>query len=223
MLNEIELPSDRISVTAFDFEGNAKEAIDNAEKFNLETFDAGFHDYDSNDEITRGYFSFVEPYETENIVDGLTVSEAKKRIKTAEFAINSGFMFVWGASSAVKLLGSFINNDFATANRISFEFEDLHNLQSRFELCKSVKVKNPKENPVKIVSMAGKLDTYSEYNCLDARNHELKAVSGVLNMPIGKMKVTANDKGVIKIAGKGEMILPVDALVWLIRLIHNAE
>lgn len=223
MLNEIELPSGRISVTAFDFEGNAKEAIDNAEKFNLEAETPGFSDYEFSDEITRGYFSFVEPYETENIVDGLTVSEAKKRIKTAEFAINSGFMFVWGASSAVKLLGSFINNDFATANRISFEFEDLHNLQSRFELCKSVKVKNPKENPVKTVSMAGKLDTYSEYNCLDARNHELKSVSGVLNMPIGKMKVTANDKGVIKIAGKGEMILPVDALVWLIRLIHNAE
>lgn len=223
MLNEIELPSGRISVTAFDFEGNAKEAIDNAEKFNLETFDAGFHDYDSNDEITRGYFSFVEPYETENIVDGLTVSEAKKRIKTAEFVISNGFLFAWGASSAVKLLGSFINNDFATANRISFEFEDLHNLQSRFELCKSVKVKNPKEMPVKTVSMAGKLDTYSEYNCLDARNHELKSVSGVLNMPIGKANVTANDKGVIKVAMKGATVLPVDALVWLIKLIHNAE
>lgn len=223
MLNEIELPAGRINVTVFDFEGNAKEAIDNAEKFNLEAETPGFSDYEFSDEITRGYFSFVEPYETENIVDGLTVSEAKKRIKTAEFAISNGFLFAWGASSAVKLLGSFINNDFATANRISFEFDDLHNLQSRFELCKSVKVKNPKEMPVKTVSMAGKLDTYSEYNCLDARNHELKSVSGVLNMPIGKMKVTANDKGVIKIAGKGEMILPANALVWLIRLIHNAE
>ena len=69
--------------------------------------------------------------------------------------------------------------------------------------------------------MAGKLDTYSEYNCLDASNHELKSVSGVLNMPIGKANVTANDKGVIKVAVKGATVLPVDALVWLIRLIHN--
>jgi hypothetical protein len=132
-------------------------------------------------------------------------------------------MFAWGASSAVKLLASYMGNGYATVTPIEFEFNDLHNLQSRFKLCKSVKVKNPKENPVKTVNMAGNLDTYEEYNVLDARNHELKAVSGVLEMPIGPMTVTANNKGVIRLSGKKEMILPVDALVWLIKLIHNAE
>jgi hypothetical protein len=223
MLNEIELPTGRITLHCFDFEGSAKEAIDNAEKFDLESEQSGFHDYDSNNDITRGYFSFIEPFEVEALVDGITTNELKKRIVTAEFIVTADMMFAWGKPAAIKLLSSYIGNGFATVNKISFEFADLHNLQSRFDLCKSVKVKNPRENPVKTVNMAGKLDTYEEYNCLDARNHELKSVAGVLNMPIGKMTVKANDKGVIGLSSKKQTILPVDAITWLIRLIHNVE
>lgn len=223
MLNEIELGNGRITVTAFDFEGSAKDAIDNGDKFSIEASCQGFHDYDHNETSTRGYFSFIEPFEVEYLVDGLTTKELKTRIKTAEFIVSDGFMFAWGASSAVKLLASYMGNGYATVTPIEFDFTDLHNLQSRFKLCKSVKVKNPKENPVKTVNMAGRLDTYEEYNVLDARNHELKAVSGILDMPIGAMTVTANNKGVIRLSGKKEMILPVDTLVWLIKLIHNAE
>jgi hypothetical protein len=42
-------------------------------------------------------------------------------------------------------------------------------------------------------------------------------------MPIGKMTVKANDKGVIGLSSKKQTILPVDAITWLIRLIHNVE
>ena len=222
MINEIELESGRISLQCFDFTGNAKESIDNGPKFSIENQEQGFHDCDFSDVVARGYFSFVEPYEVENIVDGMTAMEAKKRIKTAEFVQTGDFLFAWGRSSAIKLLASYISSEYGTATKIEFEFNDLFNMQSRFELCKSVKVKNPKESKVKTVSLIGNLDCYSEYNCLEPRNHELKSVSGIMNTPIGKITVAANNKGVIRIGTKKGCILPVDVIVWLIKLMNES-
>ena len=221
MINEIELQNGRISLQCFDFTGNAKESIDNGIKFSIESQEPGFHDCDFAENSARGYFSFVEPYEVENIVDGMTAMEAKKRIKTAEFAQTGDFLFAWGNSGAIKLLASYISSEFATATKIEFEFNDLFNLQSRFELCKSVKIKNPKESKVKTVSLTGTLDHYAEFNVLDPRNHELKAVSGIINSSIGKITVAANNKGIIRIGTKKGCILPFDVVIWLIKLMNE--
>ena len=219
MINEIELQSGRITLQCFDFTGNAQESVDNGIKFDLEKEEPGFHDMDFAENAARGYFSFVEPYETENIVDGMTAMELKKRIKTAEFVQTGDFLFAWGNSSAIKLLASYISSEYATATKIEFEFNDLFNLQNRLELCKSVTVKNPKESKVKTVKLTGTLDLYTEYNCMDARNHTIKSVSGIMNTPaLGKITVAATDKGVIRIGTKKGCILPVDVVVWLIKL-----
>ena len=223
MINEIELGNGRISLQCFDFTGNAKESIDNGIKFSMEDdIPCGFHDCDFAENSARGYFSFVEPYEVENLVDGMTTMETKKRIKTAEFVQIGDFLFAWGNSSAIKLLASYISSEYATATKIEFEFNDLFNLQSRFELCKSVKIKNPKESKVKTVSLTGTLDHYAEFNVLDPRNHELKAVSGIINSSIGKITVAANNKGVIRICAKKGCILPFDVVVWLIKLMNES-
>lgn len=222
MINEIELHSGRITMQCFDFAGNAKESIDNGIKFDLEQESPGFHDIDFAENAARGYFSFIEPYETENIVDGMTAMELKKRIKTAEFVQTGDFMFAWGNGSAIKLLASYISSEYAAATKIEFEFNDLFNLQSRFELCKSVKIKNPRENKVKTVSLTGTLDCYSEYNCLEPSNHELKSVSGIMNTAIGKITVAANSKGVIRIGTKKGCVLPVDVVIWLIKLMSES-
>ena len=222
MINEIELGNGRISLQCFDFTGNAKESIDNGIKFSMEDENPnGFHDCDFAENSARGYFSFVEPYEVENIVDGITTMEAKKRIKTAEFVQVGDFLFAWGNSSAIKLMASYISSEYSTATKIEFEFNDLFNLQSRFELCKSVKIKNPKENKVKTVSLTGTLDHYAEFNVLDPRNHELKAVSGIINSSIGKITVAANNKGIIRIGTKKGCILPFDVVIWLIKLMNE--
>ena len=222
MINEIELGNGRISLQCFDFTGNAKESIDNGIKFSMEDENPnGFHDCDFAENSARGYFSFVEPYEVENIVDGITTMEAKKRIKTAEFVQTGDFLFAWGNSGAIKLLASYISSEFATATKIEFEFNDLFNLQSRFELCKSVTIKNPKENKVKTVKLTGTLDHYAEFNVLDPRNHELKAVSGIINSSIGKITVAANNKGIIRIGTKKGCILPFDVVIWLIKLMNE--
>jgi hypothetical protein len=223
MINEIELQSGRISLQCFDFTGNAKESIDNGLKFNIENQEPGFHDCDFSEVAARGYFSFIEPYETENIVDGMTAMELKRRIKTAEFVQTGDFLFAWGNSSAIKLLASYISNEYATATKIEFEFNDLFNLQNRLELCKSVTVKNPKENKVKTVKLTGTLDMYSEHDVIERGNHEIKAVSGIMNTPaLGKITVAATDKGVIRIGTKKGCILPVDVVVWLIKLMTEA-
>ncbi len=222
MINEIELGNGRISLNCFDFTGNAKESIDNGIKFSIENQDPGFHDCDFAKNSARGYFSFVEHYEVENIVDGMTTMEAKKRIKTAEFVQTGDFLFAWGNGSAIKLLTSYISSEYSTATKIEFEFNDLFNLQSRLELCKSVKIKNPKESKVKTVSLTGTLDCYSEHDVIEPRNHEIKSVSGIMNTPaIGKITVAANDKGVIRIGAKKGCILPVDVVIWLIKLMNE--
>ena len=223
MINEIELGNGRISLQCFDFTGNAKESIDNGLKFNMEDENPnGFHDCDFAENSARGYFSFVEPYEVENLVDGMTTMEAKSRIRTAEFVQTGDFLFAWGNSGAIKLLTSYISSEYATATKIEFEFNDLFNLQSRFELCKSVKIKNPKENKVKTVSLTGTLDCYSEHDVIEPRNHEIKSVSGIMNTPaIGKITVTVNNKGVIRIGTKKGCILPFDVVIWLIKLMNE--
>jgi hypothetical protein len=222
MINEIELENGRISLQCFDFTGNAKESIDNGIKFSIENQEPGFHDCDFAENAARGYFSFIEPYEAENLVDGMTTMEAKSRIRTAEFAQTGDFLFAWGNSSAIKLLTSYVSSEYATATKIEFEFNDLFNLQSRFELCKSVKIKNPKENKVKTVSLTGTLDHYTEFNVLDPKNHELKSVSGIINSSIGKITVAANNKGIIRIGAKKGCILPFDVIVWLIKLMNES-
>ena len=223
MINEIELESGRISLSCFDFTGNAKESIDNGIKFSMEDENPnGFHDCDFAENSVRGYFSFVEPYEVENIVDGMTTMEAKSRIRTAEFAQTGDFLFAWGNGSAIKLLTSYISSEFATATKIEFEFNDLFNLQNRLELCKSVTVKNPKESKVKTVKLTGTLDMYSDHDVIERGNHELKSVSGIMNTPsLGKINVAVKDKGVIRIGTKKGCILPVDVVVWLIKLMNE--
>jgi hypothetical protein len=222
MINEIELGNGRISLQCFDFTGNAKESIDNCIKFSIENQDPGFHDCDFAENSARGYFSFIEPYEVENLVNFMTTMEVKNRIRTAEFVQTGDFLFAWGNSSAIKLLTSYISSEFATATKIEFEFNDLFNLQSRFELCKSVKIKNPKESKVKTVSLTGTLDCYSEHDVIERGNHEIKAVSGIMNThAIGKITVAATDKGVIRIGTKKGCILPVDVVVWLIKLMNE--
>jgi hypothetical protein len=222
MINEIELQSGRISLQCFDFTGNAKESIDNGLKFNIENQEPGFHDCDFSEVAARGYFSFIEPYEAENLVDGMTTMELKNRIRSAEFVQTGDFLFAWGNSSAIKLLASYITSEYATATKIEFEFNDLFNLQNRLELCKSVTVKNPKENKVKTVKLTGTLDCYSEHDVIEPRNHTIKSVSGIMNTPaLGKITVAATDKGVIRIGTKKGCILPVDVVVWLIKLMNE--
>lgn len=222
MINEIELQTGRISLQCFDFEGTVKESIDNAEKFNIELSSSGFHDFEFSEANARGYFSFIEPYEVENIVENMTTKELKHRIKSAEFIQVDNFLFAWGNGSAIKLLASYISNEYSTATKIEFEFNDLFNLQNRLELCKSVTVKNPKENKVKTVKLTGTLDSYCDCNSLDPKNHELKSVSGIMNTPaLGKIMVAANDKGVLKIGTKKGCILHTDVIIWLIKLMNE--
>jgi hypothetical protein len=223
LINEIELQSGRISLSCFDFTGNAKESIDNGPKFSIENEEHGYHDCDFAENSARGYFSFIEPYEAENLVDCMTTMELKNRIRSAEFVQTGDFMFAWGNGSAIKLLASYLSSEYATATKIEFEFNDLFNLQNRLELCKSVTVKNPKESKVKTVKLTGTLDCYSEHDVIEPRNHTIKSVSGIMNTPtLGKITVAATDKGVIRIGTKKGCILPVDVVVWLIRLMNES-
>ncbi len=222
MNNEIELITGRITQTPFDFEGDAKEAINNADKFNLEDELPGFHDYEFG-EVTRGYYSFIEPFEVECLEDGIMTAKIEKRIKTAEFMITDKFLFAWGNNQAVKLLSSMISGSFATATKIEFEFQELYDFQNRYKLCKSVKIKNPKENAVRTVNMAGRLDVYTSYNVLDANNHELKSVTGVMATGLGDITITVNANGTIRIGTKKESVIHADFLTWLITLICGGD
>lgn len=224
MINEIELESGRISLQCFDLSGNMKDAVDNADKFDLlEESANGFHDYDSNDEVFRGYYSFIQPFEVECLVEGMTTKELKKRIKTCEFIANDNFLFAWGNNAAIKLMISMLNNGFATTNKIEFEFDDMYNFQARLDTVKSISIKNPKESEARTVKLSGKLDCYNEYNVV-AETHEIKSVSGEMkNTPIGKIKLAVTDKGVVRInSGKG-LIVSLDAIMWVLRLIQASE
>lgn len=224
MISEIELEKGRISLQCFDVDGNLRETIENAEKFNLEQETPGFHDYEFSNELSRGYFSFIEPFEVECLVEGMTTQELKKRIKTCEFIANDDFMFAWGNSSATKLLYSFGNSDFSTVNKVEFNTDDLYAFQNTMTTVKSISLKNPKGKEVRTVNLKGVLDCYTEYDVIDPKHHTINSVTGVFTQtPVGKLTITATNKGIIRIAGAKGLILDFSTILWVFKQIQVAK
>jgi hypothetical protein len=191
------------------------------EAFDLEQETPGFHDVEFNDNLIRGYYSGVIPFEVEYLVDGVMARRLHKRIESAEFITDGKLLFAWGKSGPIKGMSMGISAlTGSECGYAHFEFEDLDNIQNRMSKLKSIVVKNPKECEVKTCRLAGGIEEYTTYNVVN-KNHAIGQVSGLIDTPHGSMTLTANQKGSVRLnCSKGQM-LNFDLLAWIVNLIYG--
>lgn len=227
-INEIEVSGASASFKAYkisrqhdDMSDTFQQLTKSLDEFDLESELPGLHDCECQNDIIRGYYSLVAPFEVEHLKDGVITKTLFKKIESCEFFItDSAFgddnMFISGKSEPGKIFSGQLRGVFNICELSEFDFFDLSNIQNKMAKIKAVVVINPKEKEIRRARLAGHMEDYTEYNILDRRNHDLESVSGELNTPLGPMTVTVGRKGSIKLTVKRGMIITTDLLDWIV-------
>ena len=230
MINEIEITGSSITmsvaVNCSDFTGEHLHVLlhTRGDKFDLEAEVPGFHDAEDENGILRGYYSFIEPFEVEELIDGITAKKLHKRIRSCEFITDGTQLFAFGHQGAKKLLlaamSAITGNHFGLHE---FEYNEMSQTGDRFSRLKSVVLLNPKEDEVRQARLSGCIENYTDYNVVNKRNHGIKSISGMLDTPLGPMNVTVGQKGTIRLGVKRGMLITFDCLVWILDLILDKQ
>ncbi|HNW35119.1 MAG TPA: hypothetical protein PKM25_09325 [Candidatus Ozemobacteraceae bacterium] len=228
-IDEIEIPGTSIALKCW----NAR--IDNipeffkrlsgeSDAFTLEPEIPGFHDCDANKRLIRGFYSGVVPFEVEHLVEGISTKTLFKRIESTEFLLLDNCMFTMGKSGPTKGLSNVISATSGYgASLMEFEFRQMSQLQDRLSQTKSIVLTNPKDKEVRRARLAGLIESYTEYNVIDPRNHGIESAAGLVDSPLGPMTITVSRKGGLRLTVKKGFILTIDCLIWLISLIRDEQ
>ena len=211
----IELTKKTTSFHLFDSKPLAElqEAV-KAEQTDERAF--GFTDLDFS-EGARGTFSMLEPFDVEAFKDGFNTTLTLERKESCEFVADDTILCAWGDSAAIKLL-----RDTLALNALDFSFEDLYRLQAQMQLVKNIKLKNPKEMPVRNASLSGRLECYEEFNIIQPNNHTISSVSGKFDaIGMGEISLCVTEKGVVKIGVKQLCDMDFDTIKHLVKVIYG--
>ena len=228
-INEIEVSSSSVSFKCWSVKvDDLGEVISKikleGDQFNIEEELCGFHDYDMEDEIIRGYYSGIVPFEIEHLVDDISTTTLFKRIESCEFFLTQNSLFTRGKPGAMKGLASALSS--ATGHSvelIEFEFEQMNLLQERMTQVNSIVLTNPKDKEIRRARLAGRIESYTEYNIIDPRNHGIDSVAGIIDTPIGPITTTISKKGGLRLNVKKGMIILVEHLDWILSLIRDEK
>lgn len=228
-INEIECNNGSISFKSWDCEvDNIEELISKikleADQFNIEDELPGFHDYDMEDGLIRGYYSGIIPFEVELLKDGMTSKVLFKRIESCEFFLTPNLLFTTGKSGPMRGLSHALSAMTGhSVELIEFDFAEMNLLQERMTEVKAIVVRNPKDKEVRRARLTGYIEDYSLYNILDPQNHSIDSVSGIVDTPIGPMSITVGKGGTLGLKVKKGLIILVENLEWIIRLITDEK
>ena len=229
LINEIEIAGASISLKCWAMKvANLDATFDTIMKkgdmFSIETEFPGFHDCDCENSIIRGFYSVVIPFEIEHLVEGITTKTLFKRIESCEFIITEKVVLTFGKSGPMKLLGAALSALTGEhVDLIEFEFQHMNQLQERMTNIKSIVVTNPKEKEIRRARLAGHMESYTEYNIIDARNHGIENVAGLIDTPLGPMTITVGKKGSIRLNVKKGLIMTIECLEWILDLIISEK
>lgn len=229
LINEIEISGSSISLKcwATKFENVAatfEQVMQNGDQFDLESEMPGFHDCDSENSIMRGFYSIVVPFEIEHLIDGITTKTLFKRIESCEFIISEKGMFSFGKQGPMKLLGAALAAITGIhIDLVEFEFDHLNMLQERMTRIKTIVVTNPKEKEIRRARLAGHMESYTEYNIVDPRNHEIESVAGIIDTPLGPLTINVAKKGSIRLTVKKGLVMTLECLDWIMALIMDEK
>lgn len=228
-INELEISGSSISLKCWktqieDPSTTFNRIMEEGEQFDIENETPGFHDCDSNGEVIRGYYSGIIPFEVEHLIDGNTTRTLFKRIESCEFIATSRTIFTLGKPGPAKGLSMSLSAlTGCEVSLIEFEFNQLSQLQERMSKIKSIVVTNPKEKEIRRARLAGHIESYTEYNIIDPRNHGIDSISGIVTTPLGSMTVTVSKKGGLRLGVQKGLIVNVECLEWLLDLIREEK
>ena len=228
-VDEIEVAGTSLSLRCLSFRWDDPKDLfarmnTEGEQFSIDPENPGFHDCDMNDRIIRGFFSMVTPFEVEHLVDGFVTKTLFKKIESCEFFATPEMLFVSGKSAPQKILErAYAGLSGYGVAPLEFEFLQLSQFQDRLSLVKSIALTNPKTSDVRRARLAGKIESYTEYNVIDPRNHDIESVSGLIDSPLGPLTITASRKGGIRIGVRRGFILTIECLHWIIAMIREEK
>lgn len=226
-VNEIEIPGTSISIRCLSFKAEEFSELftkiqEEADQFCIDPEEAGFHDCDRDDECVRGFFSIIVPFKVEHLVEGIVTKTMHKRIESCEFIATNNILYVWGKIGPQKILEHILAGltGYGVVP-IEFEFRHLSQFQERLTSIKNVKLTNPKDREIRRATLVGKMETYTEYNVIDPKNHGIESVSGILDTRLGPLTVTAGRKGTLRLTVKRGFIMTLECLQWLVSRIRD--
>lgn len=229
LINEIEVVGSSLSLKCWetkteDIVATFDRMMQQGDQFNLEDELPGFHDCDANEELIRGFYSIVVPFEIEHLIDGITTKTLFKRIESCEFIMTSNMLYVYGKPNPGKLLASSLAAVMGTqVELIEFDFEQMSQLQERMSKIKSIVVTNPKDKEIRRARLAGHMENYTEYNIIDPRNHGIDSVSGLIFTPLGPMTLTVGRKGSLRMTVKKGFVMTVECIEWILALVREEQ
>mgnify|MGYP007061392078 CR=1 FL=1 len=229
LINEIEITGSSISLkcwaTTFeDVAATFEQVMQRGDQFDLDNEIPGFHDCDCENAVMRGFYSVVVPFEIEHLIDGITTKTLFKRIESCEFIISEKSAYSFGKPGPQKLLGAALAA--ATGVHVDlreFEFNQLSMLQERMTRIKAIVVTNPKEKEVRRARLAGHMESYTEYNIVDPRNHGIDSVAGLIDTPLGPLTINVGKKGSIRLTVKKGLVMTLECLDWIMSLIIDEK
>jgi len=228
-IDEIEIPGSSIAFKCWNARIDSipdffRKLSGESDVFTLDPETPGFHDCDANNRLIRGFYSGVVPFEVEHLVEGITTKTLFKRIESTEFLLLDNCMFTMGKSGPTKGLSNVISSTSGYgASLMEFEFRQMSQLQDRLSQTKSIVLTNPKDKEVRRARLAGLIESYTEYNVIDPRNHGIESVAGLVDSPLGPLTITVTRKGGLRLTVSKGFILTIDCLLWLIALIRDEE
>ncbi|EKD83274.1 MAG: hypothetical protein ACD_39C00775G0001 [uncultured bacterium] len=229
LINEIEITGSSISLKCWatkfeDVAATFEQVMQRGDQFDLDTEIPGFHDCDCENSVMRGFYSVVVPFEVEHLIDGITTKTLFKRIESCEFIIGERAMYSFGRPGATKLFGAAMAAVTGQhVDIIEFEFNHLSMLQERMTKIKAIVVTNPKEKEIRRARLAGHMESYTEYNIVDPRNHGIDSVAGLIDTPLGPLTITVGKKGSVRLNVKKGLILTLECLDWIMALIMEEK
>lgn len=228
-IDEIEVLGTSYSMRCLSFKADSTPDLfsrinTEGEQFSIIPENPGFHDCESNGEIIRGFYSIVTPFEVEHLVDGFVTKTLFKKVESCEFFATPGMLFVAGKNAPQKILERvFSSLSGHGVTQLEFEFFQLSQFQDRLSMLKSIVLTNPKNQDVRRARLAGRIESYTEYNVIDPKNHGIESVSGLLDSPLGPLTVTVSRKGVVRLGVRKGFILTIDCMHWIINMIREEK
>jgi len=228
-IDEIEVPGSSISLKCWKARIESvpnlfQRIMKEGDAFNVESEIPGFHDCDSSDKVIRGFYSAIIPFEVEHLVDGISTKTLFKRIESCEFLALDGFVFTSGKTNPQKPLShglSLLSGYGVTL--LEFEFNQLSQFHDRLSQLKSIALTNPKDKEIRRVRLTGHIESYTDYNVIDPRNHGIESVAGIVDSPLGPMTITVSRKGGLRLGVRKGFILTLDCLLWVMKLVMDEK
>ena len=228
-IDEIEIPGSSMSFTCLtlkveDLEDLYKQMGSEEEHFSIDPERPGYHDLQADERMIRGYFSVVVPFEVEHLTEGITTKILLKRIEYCEFFALDGYLFATGKSAAVKNLARSLTAlaGYGVTN-VEHDIHHMSQFYDRLSMVKSIALTNPKDREIRRARLAGRIESYTEYNIVDPRNHGIDSVTGLVDSPLGPITVTVGRKGALRLNVRKGFVMTIDCMLWLMSLIREEK